>query len=119
MRVDFRSLDSDNNEITYQSEAEIKNNTLIFNDNELDDTKIYFKLKDDSIDLRRVGLVNMKLILDKNNKSYLTYKQENLYMELDAKLIFYKKNGNSIYFEYNLYDGNNYLGNHKIWINLH
>ncbi len=119
MQVSFKSLDDDGNEIDFRSDALYKDDYLIFNDNQYDDTTIYLKASNNRIELLRKGQINMSLIFDNDKIGFLKYENEGLYFELsvEAKEIIIKKE--HIYFEYNLYDDINYVGNHKIWIKLH
>ena len=84
MNLTFHSIDSDNNKVTYTTEYEYKNDEYIFIDKSVEDTKIYLKISDDlKITIKRIGNINMEIVLDQYNNTIGNYKsKEGLVFEL-------------------------------------
>ena len=118
MKVSFKSLDNENNEITFSVDGNYINGYLVFEDSVVPETLIYLKSDENYIELLRKGKINMSLTLETNKKGTLKYKEDNLYFELEAITKEIKVNDKEIYFEYDLFDDIYFVGNHKIWIKL-
>ena len=117
MNLTFHSVDSDNNKVTYTTEYEYKNDEYIFLDKSVEDTKIYLKIADDlKITIKRIGNINMEIVLDQYNITIGNYKsKEGLVFELLISNTKIEINKNKLYLEYDstIYD---IKTNHKIWI---
>lgn len=118
MKVSFKSLDSDKNEITFVSDAHYENEYLVFEDSVVPDTLIYLKASQNEIELTRKGAINMKLLLKMGEDSVLKYKEETLFFELTTKTNEIAIKEDEIYFDYDLFDDIYCVGNHKIWIKI-
>lgn len=118
MEISFKSVDDDFNEISYRSDANYQDGYLVFNDNQYDDTTIYLKVENNEVILIREGQINMKLQFNLKELGNLSYETQELAFRLKVKGQNIIKNDNLIHFEYDLFDDEHYLGNHKIWINV-
>ena len=118
MKISFKSIDDEGNEIEFRSDAVYDNDYLVFNDNEYEDTTIYVKANNQRIELLRKGQINMSLIFNLNDKGLLKYENNGLYFILTVKGKNINVNNEIISFEYDLYDDTNFVGNHKIMIKI-
>lgn len=90
MIVSFISIDEEDNKIEYTSHADIDDNKIIFKDKSTNDTNIMVYQINDSLFLKRYGMIDM----------LMEYK-------LDCNTIGYYKNQDGIEFEFILHT--NYL----------
>lgn len=117
MILTFHSLDSDSNKVFFKSEYEIIDGKYIFDDKSVKNTRIIMKINDDNtIIFKRIGDINMEMLLDVNNNTLCKYKNE---MGLEFELIIstnsVKITGKKVEIDYDskIYD---VISNHKIWI---
>lgn len=117
MNLTFHSVDSDNNKVIYNTEYEYINDEYVFIDKSVKDTKLYIKITDDlNVRIKRLGNINMEIVLDQNNNTVGNYKsEEGLVFELLISNAKIEINKNKLYLEYDstIYD---IKTNHKIWI---
>ena len=76
MKLEFISFDKDKNKTRFITDYEIINDQIIFEDKSNTNTKIYLKIKDSKLDIRRIGNTKMKMTLDLAKKTEGYYKND-------------------------------------------
>ncbi len=120
MVVIFRSVDQENNSVSFQSEGYYDGEYLIFEDKSALETKIHLQILDNKLILIREGLIKMKITLVEG-KCLPSYYKNDIGLEFNF-IAFCKKliiNKNKIMVEYDMILDNEKLSSHKIWIILH
>ena len=77
MIVSFYSIDSNENEVKFESTATLIDNTYIFDDKSLNNTIINLIVLNDEIIFKRMGDVDMNLELKNGKKTKGNYKNNN------------------------------------------
>ncbi len=76
MIVSFISIDEDDNKIEYTSSADVINDKIIFMDKSTTNTNIMIYKKNDSLYLKRYGLIDMTMEYKLGNKTLGYYKNQ-------------------------------------------
>lgn len=117
MKIKFTSNNEDEY-INYETSAIKENNTYIFSDKTVEDTKMGVSIiNNKNIYVSRIGNVNMNFELVENERTQGTFETiEGLEFEFEVNCLKIDITYNSIYFEYEYYFDNEFQSNHKISI---
>lgn len=120
MKLTFHSIDDENNKIIYKSDYVKNNNTIIFDDKSVENTKVYLEINNDNIIFERKGNINMKINLTLNKKTE-GYYQNDIGLDFKFYIVTNKieNNKNKITIEYSMYLDEDLMSTHKIWILFH
>ena len=120
MIISFYSIDSNDNEIKFESAATLIDNTYIFDDKSLENTIINLIVLNDKIIFKRMGNVDMNLELEKNKKTQGNYKNSNgLDFDFECLCDDLAFDGKNISLGYSLMLDNNAISYHKILITIY
>ena len=120
MIISFYSIDSNDNETKFESEATLSENTYIFDDKSLDNTIINLIVLNDKIIFKRMGNVDMKLELELNKKTKGNYKNSNgLEFDFECLCDELKTNKKNITLGYSLIIDGNAISYHKILVTIY
>lgn len=117
MQVYFNSLDNQNNEVSFLSDASINNNVISFIDKSIENTLIKIFINKDNLILQRTGNIEMEICFIKNKTTKAYYKNNfGLDFEFEAKCHELLLTENRIDIKYDMILDNELLSSHKIWI---
>ena len=117
MVITFHSIDNEGNKVFYKSEAKIYDSYIEFDDKTSNNTIIKLSYTASSINIERIGDVNMKLLLLQGKITTSSY-SNNMGLKFDFKVktneLLVKEN--KLFANYELILDENVISSHKIWI---
>ena len=120
MDLTFYSIDSNNDKVLYHTSYIKSENTIIFDDKSVLNTKIYLTIKDDKVLFERKGNVIMYILLDLDKITFCHYENEmGLKFDFSVKTTNLVLKNNKIEMAYQLFLENDMISNHKITIIFH
>ena len=120
MIISFYSIDSNDNETKFESEATLSENIYIFDDKSLDNTIINLIVLNDKIIFKRMGNVDMKLELELDKKTKGNYKNSNgLGFDFECLCDEFKNDEKNIALGYSLIIDGNVISYHKILVTIY
>ncbi len=120
MDLTFYSIDSNNDKVIYHTSYIKSENTIIFDDKSVSNTKIYLTIDDDKVQFVRKGNVFMNVLLEYNKNTFCHYENEiGLSFDFIVKTTNLSITNKRIEMEYDLFLENDKISSHKITILFH
>ncbi len=120
MDLTFYSIDSNNDKVIYHTSYIKSENTIIFDDKSVSNTKIYLTINENKVLFERKGNVFMQIPLEKDKLTSCHYENE-LGLSFDFKVITTNLSisNKRIEMGYELFLESDMISNHKITIIFH
>lgn len=120
MDLTFYSIDSNNDKVIYHTSYIKSENTIIFDDKSVSNTKIYLTIDDNKVLFERKGNVSMKILLEEDKLSFCHYENEmGLSFDFTVVTTYLSISNKRIEMAYELFLENDMISNHKITIIFH